>query len=130
DYLFLGTSDAGKVRFVTDEKTVPAVEKAVGEKIDVPAAAYKNGYVFKGWFNDKGEELKDAITVKAGVETYTAKFEEKSTENTNKQYFNEEVRLSNLPVGKLLLIIGSVLLVLLATVVLIIKTKKSKVKEK
>ena len=130
DYLFLGTSDAGKVRFVTDEKTVSAVEKAVGEKIDVPAAAYKNGYVFKGWFNDKGEELKDAITVKAGVETYTAKFEEKSAENTNKQYFNEEVRMSNLPIGKLLLIIGSVLLVLLATVVLIIKTKKSKVKEK
>lgn len=138
DYLFLGHSDEGKVRFITSDTIISAVEAPVGEKVDLLAAPFKNGYVFDGWYTakDGGEKVTEAVTVTEDVINLYARFIEKDkyVSETDETSNNSEVVPSdnndkeqkNPIKTRLIFIIGSAVFVLLGVCILLIKAYKTK----
>ena len=130
DYLFLGKSDGGKVKFITDDTTSIAYEAKVGEKIALPGDAFKQGYTFDGWYTAKegGEKITDAVAVSTEVTEVYARFvKNDAVENTVKTY-NAEINLERPAVGKIIFVIASLLMMLIVVIVLLVKIKNGKKK--
>lgn len=127
DYYFLGSSDAGKVRCITDENTVSAVEMKIGSTVEAPASPYRAGYVFDGWYTleNGGEKVSFPITVGSEITEIYAHFTEKSNVQTAK-YYDTEIILDRAPVSKIVLICLCFLLVIGMTAFLFFKKAKSK----
>ncbi len=130
DYLFLGKSEGGKVKFVTDDTTAIAYEAKVGDKISLPGDAFKQGHTFTGWYitNSNGEKIKvdDAITVKDTVTEVYAQFAENAVIKNEVKTYNTEINLERLAVGKLIFVIASLVIMIAVVVVLLLKIKSSK----
>ena len=129
NYYFLGSSDAGKVRFITDEETVSVKEAAEGTKIDAPVSPYKTGYKFEGWYSDKEfkNKVEFPVEAKKDVTELYARFEplEKSSEE---KYYDTEIITEKTPVSKIVLICLSIVCVIAMTIFLFVKKAKTKPK--
>lgn len=128
DYLFLGKSNGGKVRFVTDDTISVAYEDLIGNDIALPSDAFKQGYVFEGWFNAKegGEKVISPVKVANETTTLYARFTEKRSVVRDVEVFNTEINLHRPAVGKMIFVIASLLIMVLVVIVLVIKIKTSK----
>lgn len=47
-----------KVIFMVDEEVYDTSETEVGENVKFPVNPEKNGYVFKGWYDEEGKSCK------------------------------------------------------------------------
>ncbi len=130
DYYFLGHSDAGKVRFITDENTVTARENNVGQTINAPADPYKTGYTFDGWYTakDGGEKISFPMTINSASTDVYARFV-KNEQTTGARYIDTEILMERAPISKIILIVGSILCVIFMTTFLLVKKAKSKPKK-
>ncbi len=130
DYLFLGSSDAGKVRFITDENIVTAAEAKVGTKIKLPDSPYKHGYTFEGWYTAKegGEKVTGDVTITSEITELYARFSEKKIESRKVTTYNEELELNQSVDTRIIFVIVSAAFLVLVVIILIIKTIVSKKK--
>ncbi len=130
DYLFLGKSTGGKVRFITSDTIVSASEAKIGDKINLPDAPYKFGYSFDGWYTAKegGEKVENAIVVKEGVTEVFARFSPVNKAKREIKTYNEEVELEQISDNRWYFVIGSLVFLFIAVAVLLIKIISSKKK--
>lgn len=136
DYLFLGKSTGGKVKFVTSDTIASATEAKIGDKIDLPASPYKFGYSFDGWYTAKegGEKLENSIVVKEGVTEVYACFSPLNKAKREVKIYNEEAELKQLDNNeqptdsRWYFVIASVVFLLVAVIVLVVKILNSKKK--
>lgn len=128
DYLFLGSSDAGKVRFITDENIVTAAEAKVGDKIKLPDSPYKHGYTFEGWYTAKegGEKVNGDVIVTSEITELYARFSEKKAESRKVNSYNEELDLKQSIDMRFVFVIASGAFLVLVVLALIIKAIVSK----
>lgn len=127
DYLFLGSSDGGKVKFITDDTTAITYEAKIGEKISLPGDPFKQGSTFVGWYTAKegGEKVSDAVVASENITEIYARFSENKATTESAKTYNNEINLERLAVGKLIFIIASVLVMIAVVIVLLMKIKKS-----
>lgn len=130
DYLFIGKSDAGKVRFVSDTNKVVAFENAVGSNVSLPGNPFKTGYEFVGWYTakDGGTKVTDSVLVTKDVTEIYARFEEKQYKNRDVVTSNNEINLERPAYGKIIFVCASLAIMLIVVIVLLIKIKKTKKK--
>ena len=133
DYLFVGKSNAGKVRFVTDDTTAIAYEAKIGDKISLPGDAFKQGYTFDGWFTAKegGEKVEDGVIAAKDVTTLYARFSKKNVTESIVATYNTEINLEKPAIGKIIFVIASITVMITFALILFFKIKNSpKKKEK
>ena len=130
DYLFIGKSDAGKVRFISDDNKIVAFENTIGEKVALPGNPFKTGYEFVGWFTAKegGEKVTDSVIVSQGVKDIYARFAEKEHSSREVKTSNTEINLEKPAYGKIVFVCASLAIMLIVVIVLLIKISKTKKK--
>ena len=131
DYLFIGKSDAGKVRFISDDNKIVAFENTIGEKVSLPGNPFKTGYEFVGWFTAKegGEKVTDSVIVSQGVKDIYARFAEKEHSSREVKTSNTEINLEKPAYGKIVFVCASLAIMLIVVIVLLIKISKTKKKK-
>ena len=131
DYLFIGRSDAGKVRFITDENKVVAYENTIGQKVALPGNPFKNGYEFVGWYTAKegGEKVTDSVVVSKDVTEIYARFEEKQYSQREVNTSNTEINLERPAYGKIIFVCASLAIMVIVVIVLLIKISRTKKKK-
>lgn len=127
DYLFIGKSEGGKVRFVTDEFTSVAYEASIGEKIELPGNPFKPGSDFEGWYTAKegGEKIEGPITIVENVTEVYARFGEKQVVGRQAETSNTEINLEKPAFGKIIFVCGSLIVMVSVVIVLLIKIKRT-----
>lgn len=130
DYLFIGKSDAGKVRFVSDENKIVTYENKVGEKISLPGNPFKSGYDFVGWYTAKegGEKISDSVLVSDKVTEIYARYSERQYTKREVETSNNEINLERPAYGKIVFVCASLAIMFIVVVVLLIKISKTKKK--
>ena len=130
DYLFLGKSDGGKVKFITDDTTAIAYEAKIGDKIDIPGDPFKQGHDFIGWYTAKegGKKIENSVTATDETVNLYARFSQRNTVENSVQTYNTEINLYRPAVGKLIFVVLSLMMMLIVVIVLLIKIKKGKKK--
>ncbi len=130
DYLFIGKSVGGKVRFITDEKKVVAYENKIGSTVSLPGNPFKQGYEFAGWYTEKegGEKITEPVRVTEEITEVYARFTEKQYTKREVVTSNTEINLERPAVGKIIFVCVSLLIMILVVIVLLIKIKKTKKK--
>lgn len=128
DYLFIGRSNGGKVRFICDDNKAIAYEGNVGSAIALPGNPFKQGYEFVGWFTEKenGNQVTDSVKVVDGETNVYARFIKKQYTKREVVTSNTEIILERPAIGKIIFVCGSLLIMALVVVVLLIKISKTK----
>ena len=131
DYLFIGKSNGGKVRFISDENKSIAFEKAIGDKISLPGNPFKTGYEFVGWFTakDGGEKITDPVLVSEGVKEIYAQYVKKQYSSSEIKTSNTEINLEKPDYGKIVFVCASLAIMIIVVIVLLIKISKTKKKK-
>lgn len=130
DYLFIGKSNGGKIRVVTDDNIATAFEDKIGTIMKLPSAPYKQGYDFEGWYTAKegGEKVENDLVFAEEVTEIYARFTERTVANETVGYSDTEINLEQVSVVKIVIVCCSLLLMLVVVVVLVIKMKKTQKK--
>ncbi len=128
DYLFLGKSTGGKVRFITTDKIVTTVDAVIGESVALPNTPFKQGYTFDGWYTAKegGEKLDGTVVASGELTEVYAHFSEKTVSTRTIETFNNEINLEQFSAGKLIFVIACLLFMVAVVVIMMVKIKKSK----
>lgn len=131
DYLFIGKSDAGKVRFITDENKVVTYENKVGDKVSLPGNPFKTGYEFIGWYTakDGGEKVINDVPVSSQVTEIYARFTEKQYTKREVETSNNEINLERPAYGKMIFVGASLAIMVMVVIVLLVKIRKTKKKK-
>lgn len=131
DYLFIGKSNGGKIRVVTDDNIVTAFEDKIGNTMKLPAAPYKQGFDFEGWYTAKegGAKVENDLVFGNSVTEIFARFTERAVSEEKVGFSDTEINLERGSVVKIVIICGSLLLMLIVVIVLLLKMKKSQKKK-
>lgn len=133
DYLFIGRSIGQAVRFVTDDVRVSAYEAAPGGTVALPAAPYRFGYTFLGWYDspEGGIRVEQPVPVKEEVTTVYARFKENAAAQEHKAEFSgdePEFRGGWISLDAVIIII-CIIVAAAAIAIVYFKLKKTKSKE-
>ncbi len=128
DYLFIGKSNGGKVRFVTDENIITAKDGPLGSDVELLDTPFKRGYTFDGWYTEAGggEKVEDKITLGEEVVTLYARFTKKADAENNVVTYDKEINLERIPIGKIIIMCICIIFILCAVIVLKKKINTSK----
>ena len=130
DYLFIGSSDMGKAVFSAGEDYKVAKEAPVGDKVSPPAAPYREGYEFIGWYTEEegGAAVEGEIALESGIKTLYARYTAlPATEKHTALFFDNEVEIVSGPDTLLIVIAAVVAAVAIAAVcAAVLVAKKSK----
>lgn len=128
DYLFIGRSDAGAVRFITDENKIVTYENVIGGSVALPGNPFKTGYEFLGWYTAKegGEKVSGSVTVSKDITEIYARFAEKQYKDREIATSNIEINLERPAYGKMIFVGASLSIMFIVVIVLLIKIKKTK----
>jgi uncharacterized repeat protein (TIGR02543 family) len=133
DYLFIGRSIGQAVSFVTDDVRVSAYEAAPGGTVALPAAPYRFGYTFLGWYDspEGGSRVEQPVPVKEEVTTVYARFKENAAAQEHKAEFSgdePEFRGGGISLDAVIIII-CIIVAAAAIAIVYFKLKKTKSKE-
>lgn len=131
DYLFLGKSEGGKIRVITDNNIITAFEDKIGNTMSLPAAPYKQGYNFDGWYTAKegGEKVEHDLVFGENMTEIYAHFSERAASKESIGFSDTEINLEQTSVLKIVIICLSLLIMVIVAIVLLIKMKKTQKKK-
>lgn len=131
DYLFIGSSDCGRVRLVAGNDTVTAYELSEGEEMALPAA-YLMGYRFDGWYTakDGGERVERVSGISGTLELYARFTKNAETSAENPVYYDDEIEFEDIPYGKIIILSIIALFIIVVIIVLRVKMKNSEKRRK
>lgn len=131
DYLFIGKSDGGKIRVITDDEIATAFEDKIGNTMKLPTAPYKQGYNFEGWYTAKegGEKVEQDLVFGEKVTEIYARFSERAASNEAAGFSDTEINLEQGSVTKIVTVCCSLFIMAVFAIVLLIKMKKTQRKK-
>ena len=120
----------GKVVFSAGEDYKVAKEAPVGDKVSPPAAPYREGYEFIGWYTEEegGAAVEGEIALESEIKTLYARYTAlPATEKHTALFFDNEVEIVSGPDTLLIVIAAVVAAVAIAAVcAAVLIAKKSK----